>query len=156
MWATKNVRSLHREGTALLRSTRTRDRCARSETKQVGVLAPCIAEAAFRHDCTEGGICEDVHPRSGRGLVRRKCDDIFAAGRRESADPVEEDQIICWRSGGFARLRPMDARRSKLRNSHLRRSTIDLLGKGSLAIGDDCARDRLEKDTVSGRYLFCV
>ena len=50
----------------------------------------------------------------------------------------------------------MDTRRRKLRNSHLRRATVDLLGKGSVTIGDDCARDRLEKDTVFGRYLFRV
>ena len=77
------------------------------EAKELGVLAPRIAEAAFRHDRAEARVRKHIHPGSWRRVSRRRRDDVFATVRRESACAVEEAQIIPGRLDGRGSLGAM-------------------------------------------------
>ena len=62
----------------------------RGEAEFVGVLAPGVGLTALRDDGAEVRIRQHVHPRRRRHLPVRGRDDVLAAIRRESAEPVEE------------------------------------------------------------------
>src|SRR5512142_3499297 len=59
----------------------------------VGVLDPGIGAPAFADDGADLGAGDDVGPRRPCGLTGLERNDVFAAVRREAAQPVAEDAL---------------------------------------------------------------
>src|SRR5437763_9926702 len=125
------------------------------EAKELGVLAPRIAKAAFRHDRTEARVREHIHPGSRCRVARGGRDDVFATVRRKASEAVEEDQIIPARLDRGGSLRAMRSGRHQSGNSHSGRgATVDLVRERAAVVGDDRAGDRPVKNAVVIGYLL--
>ena len=127
------------------------------EAEQVGVLAPRVAESAFRDDGAEtrSSQCTFTH---GAGVVFPAPGAITYSRpvRRESADPIRRgsDRPRC----AATRAEPAAGRCGSARSRGIRTSgghaTVDLVRQRSAAVRDDRACDRLEQDAVLGRNLL--
>src|SRR5689334_1096500 len=140
-------------------SARIADRIVvpRREPEQMRVLAPRVAEPAFRHDAAEARVGNDIDPWRGRCLSRAGRNDVFASIRRESSDAVEQDEIVLPRGDFAGALRPVGVDRSEPRDSYLGGyATVDLVGQRPAAVDDDRAGDRLEQRPVFGGNLLGV
>ena len=120
----------------------------RSEPELMSIFDPGVGGPAFRNDGSDVGISKKVDPGCGRDLAGSHADDILAAVVGESADAIEENEMV-GRSrigrGGGERI----AGRDKAPDLSPRRSDAgDLLRKGLGAVGEDDAGDSLEKDAI--------
>src|SRR5512140_4038802 len=64
-----------------------------TEAELVRVLAPGAGLAAFRNDASEVRVRQHVHPRRRCFPPTRGRNHVFPPIRRESSEPVEEDQV---------------------------------------------------------------
>src|SRR3990172_12013757 len=73
----------------------------RSEAEFVGVLAPGVGLTVLRDNGAKVRIRQDVYPRCRRHMPLCGRDDILAAIRRESSQPVEEPEIMARQRAGW-------------------------------------------------------
>src|SRR4029077_10395440 len=76
----------------------------RSETEFVGVLTPGIGLAVLRDDGAEVRIRQNIYPRRRRHMPVRSRNDIRAAIRGESSQPIEKGEIGARYRSGWQRL----------------------------------------------------
>ena len=126
-----------------------------SEAELVCILAPGAGLAAFRDDASEVRVCQHIHPRRRRFLTVRGRNHVFAPVRRESSQPIEEDQVARRRLGRRRDFVAAVSSRADARNGHFRNpATVDLVPQRPPAVGEDGASNRLEQDPVLARYLL--
>src|SRR5580765_3557183 len=126
----------------------------RGETKFVGVLAPGIGLAVLRDDGAKVRIRQNIDPRRRRHMPVRSRNDILAAIRRESSQPIEKGEIGARYRSGWQRLSAAGSAWGQARHSDVRMATTgDLVRQRSPPVGEDGASDRLEQNAVLIRYL---
>ena len=126
----------------------------RRETELVSVLAPRVRDATLGDHGAEVRVREHIGPGRRRRLARDGRDDVLPAIARESAEPVEQDQV----ARGWCRrwrLALVDPGRHEAWHPHLPgTATGDLLHEAAAAVADDGAGDGLQQDAVVVRDLF--
>src|SRR5580765_1541473 len=95
----------------------------RSETEFVGVLTPGIGLAVLRDDGAKVRIRQDIDPRCGRHMPVRSRNDILAAIRRESSQPIEKGEIGARYRSGWQGVHAAGSGWSQARHSDVRMTT---------------------------------